>query len=250
MLNTKNNFKALSLSTESEVLNSHKLHTCNNEKGRSMIEMLGVLAIIGVLSVGGIAGYSKAMMKFKTNKTIDQIAMTVTNIRTLYAQQLNYDITTADAYNMGVVDDAMVGEESCTGKDENKKCTATLKNAFGGSVFIKSAASGMQGTTTGAFLVTFAGLPREACVNIATNDWGSNYSSGLLGIGTGVNASIADAADLACGVANAGSNPKGSDATGVQKACATENRVFRVDEAATGCDCANANTCYVTFKYY
>lgn len=38
--------------------------------GRSMIEMLGVLAIIGVLSVGGIAGYSKAMEKFKLNKTI------------------------------------------------------------------------------------------------------------------------------------------------------------------------------------
>ena len=36
--------------------------------GRSMIEMLGVLAIIGVLSVGGIAGYSKAMEKFKLNK--------------------------------------------------------------------------------------------------------------------------------------------------------------------------------------
>ena len=30
-----------------------------NSFGRSMIEMLGVLAIIGVLSVGGIAGYSK-----------------------------------------------------------------------------------------------------------------------------------------------------------------------------------------------
>ena len=39
--------------------------------GRSMIEMLGVLAIIGVLSVGGIAGYSKAMEKFKINKTIN-----------------------------------------------------------------------------------------------------------------------------------------------------------------------------------
>ena len=36
--------------------------------GRSMIEMLGVLAIIAVLSVGGIAGYSKAMEKFKVNK--------------------------------------------------------------------------------------------------------------------------------------------------------------------------------------
>ena len=44
----------------------------NLEKGRSMIEMLGVLAIIGVLSVGGIAGYSKAMEKFKLNKTISE----------------------------------------------------------------------------------------------------------------------------------------------------------------------------------
>lgn len=36
--------------------------------GRSMTEMLGVLAIIGVLSVGSIAGYSKAMFKYKMNK--------------------------------------------------------------------------------------------------------------------------------------------------------------------------------------
>ncbi len=37
-------------------------------RGRSMVEMLGVLAIIGVLSVGAIAGYSKAMFKYKLNK--------------------------------------------------------------------------------------------------------------------------------------------------------------------------------------
>lgn len=40
--------------------------------GRSMIEMLGVLAIIAVLSVGGIAGYSKAMTKWKINRTISE----------------------------------------------------------------------------------------------------------------------------------------------------------------------------------
>ena len=40
----------------------------NTQSGRSMVEMLGVLAIIGVLSVGAIAGYSKAMMKYKMNK--------------------------------------------------------------------------------------------------------------------------------------------------------------------------------------
>ncbi len=42
--------------------------------GRSMVEMLGVLAIIGVLSVGAIAGYSKAMMKYKLNKQTEQIS--------------------------------------------------------------------------------------------------------------------------------------------------------------------------------
>ncbi len=45
--------------------------------GRSMIEMLGVLAIIGVLSVGGIAGYSKAMEKFKLNKAVSEYSMLI-----------------------------------------------------------------------------------------------------------------------------------------------------------------------------
>ena len=41
--------------------------------GRSMVEMLGVLAIVGVLSVGAIAGYSKAMMKYRLNKHAEQL---------------------------------------------------------------------------------------------------------------------------------------------------------------------------------
>ena len=41
--------------------------------GRSMVEMLGVLAIIGVLSVGAISGYSKAMFKYKLNKHTEQM---------------------------------------------------------------------------------------------------------------------------------------------------------------------------------
>ena len=47
------------------------------ENGRSMIEMLGVLAIVGVLSVGGIAGYSKAMEQFRLNKVIGEYSMLI-----------------------------------------------------------------------------------------------------------------------------------------------------------------------------
>ena len=49
----------------------------NLENGRSMIEMLGVLAIIGVLSVGGIAGYGKAMEKFKVNRIVEDYNMLI-----------------------------------------------------------------------------------------------------------------------------------------------------------------------------
>lgn len=42
-----------------------------SQLGRSMIEMLGVLAIIGVLSIGALAGYSYAMQKYRVNEIID-----------------------------------------------------------------------------------------------------------------------------------------------------------------------------------
>ena len=49
------------------------------QSGRSMVEMLGVLAIIGVLSVGAIAGYSKAMMKYKLNQHAQAVNLLINN---------------------------------------------------------------------------------------------------------------------------------------------------------------------------
>ncbi len=45
-----------------------------SQSGRSMVEMLGVLAIIGVLSVGGIAGYSLSMRRHRANGVIDNLS--------------------------------------------------------------------------------------------------------------------------------------------------------------------------------
>ena len=64
------------------------------ESGRSMVEMLGVLAIIGVLSVGGIAGYSLAMRRHRANGILDtatKFALVVYN--TCQQQMMNEKIT-------------------------------------------------------------------------------------------------------------------------------------------------------------
>lgn len=74
-----------------------------SELGRSMIEMLGVLAIIGVLSVGGIAGYSKAMEQFKISKSIDYLMQIVSNVRTTYANQKTYEgLGSSQALQLGI----------------------------------------------------------------------------------------------------------------------------------------------------
>ena len=78
-----------------------------NPLGRSMIEMLGVLAIIAVLSVGGIAGYSKAMEKWKVDKAIEGYSMLVFGIlehiddlRKSTADNTNIDVETLLALNI------------------------------------------------------------------------------------------------------------------------------------------------------
>lgn len=150
-----------------------------------MIEMLGVLAIIGVLSVGGIAGYSKAMLKYKTNKTIDQIAMLTTNIRTLYAQQDTFQgLGVLAAANMGVVPDEMIdGTIDSNTKAYTSSTLNGLVNPFSGSVTITvdNSVPGAAGANA-AFVIGVNGIPKEACMAMVVSDWGSNYSSGLIGM--------------------------------------------------------------------
>ena len=76
----------------------------NTQSGRSMVEMLGVLAIIGVLSVGGIAGYSKAMHKHKVNQTMDIVSKVLMNITELLSKANNSNFSYSDAVKAGIFD--------------------------------------------------------------------------------------------------------------------------------------------------
>jgi type II secretory pathway pseudopilin PulG len=61
------------------------------QSGRSMIEMLGVLAIVGVLSVGALAGYSTAMAKYKANQAVKEINDIIIGVKSLYSEKSNYE---------------------------------------------------------------------------------------------------------------------------------------------------------------
>jgi Tfp pilus assembly protein FimT len=180
------------------------------EQGRSMVEMLGVLAIIGVLSVGAIAGYSKAMNKHKINKTTDQIALLVANIRTTFAtKKINKgrytELNNASAIRFGIVPNDMY-----TGTPDTNDTTYEIRNIFNGNVVLQpsiavysayadsktthslktisdsdpSRSITFEQTGSDAYIIAYDGLSNEACVALATADWGANRS-GLIGIAAG-----------------------------------------------------------------
>ena len=145
------------------------------EKGRSMIEMLGVLAIVGVLSVGGIAGYSKAMAKFKMNTLLSQVSELTMNIRSLYMSQGNYA-----GMSERVVIDAGVVPNGITVRGSSE-----LVHILNGTIkFFESKA---EDNTPKAFEMYITGLSNLSCVNFATMDWGQDPASGFqaLFVGTG-----------------------------------------------------------------
>ncbi len=68
-----------------------------NQSGRSMVEMLGVLAVIGVLSVGGIYGYKTAMEHIEYNNFMN-------DVNTILAQYKGIEVEgdTEKKLNLGI----------------------------------------------------------------------------------------------------------------------------------------------------
>jgi len=114
-----------------------------------MIEMLGVLAIVGVLSAGGIAGYSMAMQSYKTNQLIDKMQIIATKVRTLYKQGDYTGLTNTVLKNSG------------------KISSSDLENPFGGELQVRR-----SGLTVNSFHIDAHNIPSETCVDILQTYWG------------------------------------------------------------------------------
>ena len=192
----------------------------NNQSGRSMVEMLGVLAIIGVLSAGGLAGYSKAMFKHKLNSTMDQLTMLVTNIRTMYGTQENYaGLSVKSAYNLG-----LIAASASAGNSGSQ-----MVNPFKGKVTLSPKAA-KDGVANSGFIITYDGLPKEACIALATADWGTGAGSGFISV-----------------TANGKFGETATDLDEVYTGTSAEGIPMKVSEAITACG-SDTNT--VAIKFY
>ena len=197
-----------------------------------MIEMLGILAIIGVLSVGGIAGYSKAMTKFKTNKVIDEVMTIANNIKTLYANQKNYasldDLSDIDLKASGIIPAEMY--------DENGE----IKNAFNGKLVIQTAYYDDYDNIYKAYSIYINNIPENACLELATQSWQNYFGAVEVGSdlwGSGTVLGLSD-----CLTYGATGDDPNIFEKGDVLACANYNKIpISPDKAALACDCSDSD---------
>lgn len=208
----------------------------NCERGRSMIEMLGVLAIVGILTAGGISGYSKAMQKIKRDKVVTQLSLLVMNIRSIFFNQTDYsNLSEGILVKAGMVPSEMYDASAASSS------SVELKHALGGMVYVFQSFNA-EGKKR-AFEVYLEGLTKDVCLALATTDWGMDNASGFeaLYVGTGeVAGALMENVHIP-----AVSRPENGIYTPGQHA----NAVPLTIAGATGaCGCSGA-TCVVGFKY-
>lgn len=222
------------------------------QSGRTMLEMLGVLAIVAVLTVVGLASFSRALDQHRANKVMDQVSQLIINIRSMFASAYYYTgLNNSEALNLGLVPDDIVKESS-----------GELKNPFKGFIYINptNANKGDAPSAATAFEITYTGLSRYACIALATGEWSKGSEAGLISMmfsaaGTdassdGASTTMADKRRVGC----IGEVYSVEEGAGLAIAC-PEGAVrfpLTVSQAGTACNCVGdySNRCSVTWLYF
>lgn len=134
------------------------------ESGRSMIEMLGVLAIMGVITVGAIGMISTAMRTQKRSAVNDDVIQIVTGVRQLLGEFDDYShINNATIFGA-------IGMNA--------------KNPYGGTYELN-----VDPANSRQFIVSINGLSESDCKYFVTKAWsdsiGYQMSNGTNGGATG-----------------------------------------------------------------
>ena len=131
----------------------------NTQAGRSMIEMLAVLMIMGILTIGVMAGFNQMLDKYNAGKMHTDIMSISSEVVNLYAWQRSYP-----AINMQELCENDIFPDGCT--DDNKAL-----NPFDGTY--KLTTSDTEQTLT----IEADGVAPDACKDLCLREWDNLYTA-------------------------------------------------------------------------
>ncbi len=138
------------------------------QQGRSLVEIIGVIAIIGVLSVGSIVGFNFALNKYRANAVIGAITFLSQQVRSFYSLSGKYNglgVWTSDGSN---------GNSNSTAATIIKKSDISIPYPL--TIAEQPSVKGSS------FAIGVTGIPISVCVELHSKDW-NNGNSDYDGIG-------------------------------------------------------------------
>ena len=136
----------------------------SNEKGATLIEVLGVMAVLGAIALGLFAGIARVQRQIKITQAHEQVTRIVKRMRTQFASfhLTDSQITAENLEKAGIYDSGDVGEDGAV-------------NVFGTSMNIENAV--VDGYPV--FRLNYNAIPSNVCEDLIMSDWGDDPSSGL-----------------------------------------------------------------------
>lgn len=143
------------------------------QNGRSMLEMLGVLAIVGVLTVGGFGLVSKVNNNNQINNVVDEISSLAAKVRIVARDYMSEE---ADGTFIKYI---------CKGKayPDVLECDNCNCSAFTGNADVTYSVA--RASYPSLFSITASNLTEEMCMTLLTTNWGSASTTGFVSISGG-----------------------------------------------------------------
>ena len=151
------------------------------QKGRSMVEMMGVLILIAVLTVSVLSVWTQIRTKMQVTQSQNEIFQIAQNTSSLYSWTRDYALLDGSSGNM---------EELCKNDVFPAGChDGKALNPFGGEYQVEKGQNGDDNASY--FTVTLTELPSEgACDEILGYDFENAVGMGCFGSGSNVTAVI------------------------------------------------------------
>lgn len=136
------------------------MQTHNNESGRSLIEMLAVISIISMITIGSISGMNYGLQTFRANSAFELIENSARGAIDLFSWRRGFP--TGENFGKWICENDAIpgGSTSDTCQDGY---TATTTTGWGNMT--------MQPIDSYCFEITLAGVPSRGCSLLSNMAW-------------------------------------------------------------------------------
>lgn len=125
------------------------------QRGASLLEGLAYLGVAAVVILGAVSLLNSALNGAQSNRSVEELTALRTGVKKLYGGQGYTGISEDNIWKAGLVPGTLKPSGTPT----------TLTNSWGGAVTIASAAAS-------EFSITYAGVPKDACVSMISGATG------------------------------------------------------------------------------